>query len=84
MESENNENVSDTGLTYGSHLPGDDTNSENINRPDPLDHPGSQVGLHDASQDAEQVEELVSTDGTLPPINPQRGHNVLSETAKKK
>ena len=49
-----------------------------------LDHPGSQVGLHDASQDAEHVEELVSTDVTRPPVNPQRGHNVLSETAKKK
>ena len=52
MKSENNEDVSDTVLTYGSHLPGDDTNSENITRPDALDHPGSQVGLHDASQDA--------------------------------
>ena len=63
MESENNENVSDTGLTYGSHLPGDDTNCKNITRPDVLDHP-SQVGLHDASQDAEHVEDLVSADGT--------------------
>ena len=84
MKSENNEDVSDTVLTYGSHLPGDDTYSENITRPDALDHPGSQVGLHNASQDAEHVGELVSTDGTRPSVNAQRGHNVLYETAKKK
>ena len=58
-------------------------NSENNTRLYALDHPGSQVELHNSTQDAQLVEALVSTDWSRPPVNPQRTECSLWDNKEK-